>query len=92
MRYVQLCRAVAIQILCRTGVILKGLTEKIMRYRAFTYMSIAVEKIRKCGKSVFWKDPEHAAYYASAYMRKQRRKAEKAKSAQTAPVKEMATV
>jgi hypothetical protein len=65
--------------------------EKIMRDRAFTYMAMAVEKIRKCGKSVFWKDPEHAAYYASAYMRKQRRKAERAKSAQTASAKEMAT-
>jgi hypothetical protein len=66
--------------------------EKIMRDRAFTYMDMAVDKIRKCGKSVFWKDPEHAAHYASAYLRKQRRKAEKAKSVPPAAVKEMAIV
>lgn len=64
--------------------------EKLLRDRAFTYMDMAVDKIRKCGKSVFWKDPEHAAHYASAYLRKQRRKAEKAKSAQPAAEKEMA--
>ncbi len=58
--------------------------EKDMRDRAFTFMNTAVEKIRKCGKSVFWKDPEHAACYASAYMRKQRRKTGKTKVTKTA--------
>jgi hypothetical protein len=60
--------------------------EKIMRDRAFTYMDLAVDKIRKCGKSVFWKEPEHVAHYASAYLRKQRRKAEKNKSKQLSAV------
>jgi hypothetical protein len=64
--------------------------EKDLRDRAFTFMDMAVDKIRKCGKSVFWKDQDHAAYYASAYLRKQRRKAEKAKS--TKPVTEKVLV
>lgn len=54
--------------------------EKVVRDRAFTYLMEAVEKVRKCGKSVFWKDPDHAAFYASAYMRKQRRKSAKPKN------------
>jgi hypothetical protein len=53
--------------------------EKTIRDRAFTYMNKSVEIIRACGKSVFWKDPQHAALYASAYLRKQRRKAERKK-------------
>lgn len=51
--------------------------EKDVRDRAFTLLDMAVEKIRACGKSVFWKDAKHAAYYASAYLRKQRRKQDK---------------
>lgn len=57
--------------------------EKQMLNRAFTYMFQAVDKIRKCGKSVFWKDAAHSALYASAYQRKQRRKYEKNKSSAT---------
>ena len=55
--------------------------EKEQRDRAYTYMHQAVSKIRACGKSVFWKDPAHASRYASAYLRKQRRKYEKAAAA-----------
>jgi hypothetical protein len=63
--------------------------EKDLRDRAFTYMQMAVEKIRKCGKSVFWKSPQHAAKYASDYARRQRRKSEKAKNAKTAKKEEV---
>jgi hypothetical protein len=62
--------------------------EKQMRDRAFTYMAQAVEKIRKCGKSVFWKDAQHVAHYASAYLRKQRKKLEKSKNVKKAGEKE----
>lgn len=54
--------------------------EKDLRDRAFTYMAMAVEKIRKCGRSVYWKNPQHAAKYASDYSRRQRRKSEKSKN------------
>jgi hypothetical protein len=53
--------------------------EKDTRDRAFTLIDNAVDKIRKCGKSVFWKDSRHAALYASAYLRKISRRAEKQK-------------
>jgi hypothetical protein len=55
--------------------------EKDILDRAFTYLDMAVSKIRACGQSVFWEDPKHAALYASAYQRKQRRKTEKKKKA-----------
>ena len=53
--------------------------EKDIRDRVFTIMDTAVDKIRKCGRSVFWKDSSRASAYASAYMRKQRRKQQRAK-------------
>jgi len=45
-------------------------TKKI-RDRAYTHLKIAVDKVRSCGKYLFWKDEEHLRKYTSAYYRKQ---------------------
>lgn len=60
--------------------------EKDMRDRAYTYLYIAMNKIRKAGKSVFFDDPEHASRYASAYLRSKRRRSERKKEQEAASI------
>lgn len=42
---------------------------KVLRDKAYTYLKKIVDEIRRYGKFVFRKDPDHAAKYASAYHR-----------------------
>lgn len=66
--------------------------EKEMRDRTYTYLDMAVSKIRSCGKSVFWRDQERVKHYASAYLRKMNRKYEKTKKAAAEKKVEAVTV
>lgn len=42
---------------------------KIMRDKAYIFLKQLVDEVRRYGKFVYRKDPEHAAKYASAYYR-----------------------
>ena len=39
----------------------------IVRDKAYTYMKLAVDEIRECGKFVFWRNPDRLKGYASDY-------------------------
>ena len=43
---------------------------KEIRDRAYTYLKLAVDEIRNCGKYALWKNPERLKGYTSAYRRK----------------------
>jgi hypothetical protein len=56
--------------------------EKLLRDRAFTWLNKAMVKVRKCGRSVFWKDEDIVIHFSSPYQRKIRQKYERKKIAQ----------
>ncbi len=45
---------------------------RIVRDKAYTFLKIAVDEIRDCGKYLFWDDPERLRYYTSEYLRNHR--------------------
>ena len=47
---------------------------KKIRDRAFTHLKEAVDKIRKCGQYVFWRNAARVKGYRSDYLRKLRRR------------------
>jgi hypothetical protein len=66
--------------------------EKELRDRTYTYLDMAVSKIRTCGRSVFWRDQDRVKHYASAYLRKMNRKYERSKKATAGKTVEALTV
>lgn len=44
----------------------------IIRDKAFTFLKLAVDEVRECGKFVFWRNPDRAAGYASDYWQRKR--------------------
>jgi len=39
----------------------------IIRDQAFTYLKLAVDEIRECGKFAFWRNPDRLKGYISKY-------------------------
>jgi len=45
----------------------------LIRDKAFTYLKVAVDEIRECGKFVFWRNPDRLKGYNSDYWKQQKR-------------------
>jgi hypothetical protein len=46
-----------------------------LRDRAFTYLKLAIDKIRECGRFVFWRNPDRLKGYTSDYWKQQKKSA-----------------
>ncbi len=51
----------------------KGNEAKIIRDRAFTYMKLAVDEVKNCGRFVFWKNEARLKGYKNQYKNKHRK-------------------
>jgi hypothetical protein len=49
---------------------------KKIRDQAFTHVKEAVDKIRKCGQYVFWRNPARVKGYRSNYLRRLNRRSD----------------
>jgi hypothetical protein len=47
---------------------------KIIRDRAYTYLKLAVDEVKNCGRFVFWKKPERLKGYHNKYQNKHRKR------------------
>jgi len=56
----------------------------IIRDKAFTYLKLAMEEIRECGKYVFWRKPDRFDGYTSDYWKRKHASAEKPTAEATA--------